>query len=59
MISEVEFALEDKSAEFLGVRTIEWIRFPEFGFGAGVVCFDDLVDSLGKCISFNIMTSGT
>ena len=44
MISEVEFALEDKSVEFSGVRTIEWVGFLEFGFEAGVICFDNLVD---------------
>jgi len=59
MISEVEFALEDENAEFLGVETIEWIRFPEFGLGTGVVGFDNIVDNLEKCISFNVVTSGT
>ena len=50
MISEVEFALKDKSVEFSGVRTIKWVGFPEFGFGVGVVCFDNLVDSLGNAL---------
>jgi len=54
--SEVEFALEDESAEFLGVRTIKWVGFPEFGFGTGVICFDNVVDSLCKYISFSIGT---
>src|SRR5882724_3285498 len=58
-ISEVEFALEDESVEFSGVRTIKWIGFPEFGLGTGVVGFENLVNSLGKCISFSIGTSGT
>src|SRR5882724_3750317 len=58
-ISEVEFALEDECAEFSGFETIKLVEFLEFGFGARVVFFDNLVNSLGKCISFNIMTSGT
>ena len=59
MISEIEFALEDKIAKFLGVGAVKWVSFPEFGFGAGVACFDILVDSLGKCRSFSIRIGGT
>jgi len=29
MISEVQFALKDEGAKFLGVGTIEWIGFPK------------------------------
>ena len=54
---EVEFSLEDKSVEFARVRTVEWV-FPEFGFGVGVICFDNLVNSLGKCCSFSIKICG-
>jgi len=51
---EVEFALEDKIMEFVGVGTIEWVGFLEFGFGVGVICIDNLVNSLGKCSNFTI-----
>ena len=54
MILEVEFSLEDKGVEFARIGTVKWVRFPEFGFGVGVVCFDNLVNSLGKCCSFSI-----
>jgi len=59
MISEVDFALEHKSAEFSGVRIVEWVGFPEFGFGVGVVFFENFVDSLGKCGCFLVASIGT
>ena|SRR5882724_4677320 len=51
MISEVEFALEDKSAEFGRVRTIEWVGFPEFMFGMGVVCLTILLMALENAVA--------
>jgi len=35
MISEVQFALKDEGAKFLGVGTIEWIRFLKLWLGFG------------------------
>ena|SRR5882724_6740714 len=58
MISEVEFALEDEGAEFVRVGTIEWVGFPEFGFGTVVTGHDNLFDSLGKCSNFCIGVCG-
>jgi len=59
MISEDQFALKDEGAKFLGVRTIEWIRFPklQFGFGGAIIGFDDFNNSFGECFGF--MISGT
>ena len=54
---EVEFALEDKSVEFVRVGTVEWVKFLEYGFGAGLICFYSLI-SLGKCCSVSIGISG-
>ena len=46
VVSEVQLALKNEGTEFLGVGTIEWIRFPEFGFGGGWTSLDDSIDSL-------------
>ena len=56
---EVEFALEDKSVEFVRVGTFKWVGFLEFGFGEGVIGCDNLFDSLGKCSNFCIGICGT
>ena len=39
--------------KFMGVRTIKWTWFPEFGLGT--VCFQDLADSLSKCGCFSFV----
>jgi len=54
MISEVQFALKDEGAKFLGVGTIEWIGFPKLrlGFGGAIIGFDDFIDSFGECFGF-------
>ena len=59
MILEVEFALEDKSVEFVRVGTIKWVRFPEFGFGMGVTSHDNPFNSLGKSSNFTIRDCNT
>ena len=58
-ILKVQFALKDEGAKFLGVGTIEWIRFPKLrlGFGGALIGFDDFINSFGKCFGF--MISGT
>ena len=58
-ILEVQFALKDEGAKFLGVGTIEWIGFLKLrlGFGGAVIGFDDFIDSFGECFGF--MISGT
>ena len=44
-VPEIQFALKNEGGEFLGVRTIEWIRFPEFGLGCGWMSLDDFINS--------------
>ena len=58
-ISEVQFALKDEGAKFLGVGTVEWIGFMKLwlGFGGAIVGFNDFIDSFGECFGF--MISGT
>jgi len=36
VISKIQLALKYESMEFLGIRTIEWVRFPEFGLDVEV-----------------------
>jgi len=50
MISEIEFALEDKSVECVGVGTVEWVRIPEFGFGVGVIALMILSIALANAV---------
>ena len=61
MLSEVQFALKDEGAKFLGVGTIEWIGFPklQLGFGGATIGFDDFIDSFGECFGFTVRISGT
>ena len=47
-VLEIQFALKNEGAEFLGVRTIEWIRFLEFGFGGRWMCLDNSIISCNE-----------
>jgi len=42
-VPKIQLALKNEGVEFLGVRTIKWIGFPEFGLGCGSAGLDKFV----------------
>ena len=51
-VLEIQPALKYESMEFLGIRTIKWVRFPEFGLGHRSMGLDEFIDGLDEFVSF-------
>jgi len=51
-VPKIQFTLKNEGMEFLWVRTIEWIGFPEFGFGSGGTGLVEFIDSCDESESF-------
>src|SRR5882724_8101308 len=51
VIPKIQLALKYESTEFLGIRTIEWVGFPEFGLGCESMGLDEFIDGHGKSFS--------
>src|SRR5882724_10593608 len=45
VVLEIQFSQKNEGMEFLGVRTIKWIRFLEFGLGHGRMGLNDFINS--------------
>src|SRR5882724_8586930 len=41
-VSKIQLTLKNNGMEFLGVGTMKWIRFPEFGLGCRRMVLDKL-----------------
>jgi len=44
-VPKIQLSLKNEGMEFLGVGTIEWIRFLEFGFRCGRMGLDEFINS--------------
>src|SRR5882724_12571221 len=51
-IPKIQLALKYESTEFLGIGTIKWVGFPEFGLGCGSMGLDKFIDGLNEFVSF-------
>jgi len=45
VVPKIQLALKYEGMEFLGIRTIEWVGFPELGLGHGSMGLDEFIDS--------------
>src|SRR5882724_838043 len=51
VVPKIQLALKYESTEFLGIRTVEWVRFLELGLGHGSVGLDESINSHDKSVS--------
>jgi len=52
VILKIQLALKYEGMEFLGIGTIKWVGFPEFGLGHRGARLDKFVDGFDKFVSF-------
>ena len=52
VILKIQLALKYEGMEFLGIGTVEWVRFPEFGLGCGSMGLDEFIDGFDEFVSF-------
>ena len=47
-VPKIQSALKNEGTEFLGIGTIIWIRFSEFGFGSGRMGLNEFINGHDK-----------
>src|SRR5882724_6536934 len=52
VVPKFQLALKYESTEFLGIGTIEWVGFPEFGLGHGSMRLDKFIDGPNEFVTF-------
>src|SRR5882724_6152912 len=58
-VLKIQLALKYEGMEFLGIRTIEWVGFPELGLRCGSVGLDEFINSHDNSVSiFFILSHG-
>ena len=66
-VPKIQLTLKNEGTEFLGVVTIKWIGFMEFGLGCGGMGLDEFIDSCDEseslcfirilCLSYSFIGS--